>query len=47
MINIIQIMWLVTPPRSKSRTLGNEQVARDLGHLGYRYVWIRYVLPVT
>ncbi|KAF5637406.1 hypothetical protein F25303_7952 [Fusarium sp. NRRL 25303] len=37
-----RIMWLVAPPKSQTRTLGNEQVARDLGRLGFTHVWIRY-----
>ncbi|EXL45220.1 hypothetical protein FOCG_12629 [Fusarium oxysporum f. sp. radicis-lycopersici 26381] len=35
------IMWLVGPPRSQTRTLGNEQVARDLGRVGFTHIWIR------
>ncbi|SCO57591.1 uncharacterized protein FFMR_14747 [Fusarium fujikuroi] len=36
-----RIMWLVAPPKSQTRTLGNEQVARDLGRLGFTHIWIR------
>ncbi|KIH90539.1 hypothetical protein SPBR_01049 [Sporothrix brasiliensis 5110] len=38
------IMWLVPPPRSESRTQGNETVARDLGRLGFTHIWIRSVV---
>lgn len=35
-------MWLVYPPSDLIRTLGNEAVARELGHLGYTHIWMRY-----
>ncbi|KAI0551984.1 hypothetical protein F4679DRAFT_537206 [Xylaria curta] len=35
------IMWLVQPPRSVPRMLGNEAVARSLGRGGFTHIWIR------